>query len=125
VDPPSYTVLVVDDDRSIRFLCRVNLELEGWMVREAATIEAARRELDEGAIDVVLLDVHVGLESGVEFSKEIRKQHTGVPVVFLTGSTGTESLERVEADAVISKPFTLEELSETVRNAARVAERAG
>jgi DNA-binding response OmpR family regulator len=125
VDSPSHTVLVVDDDRSIRFLCRVNLELEGWTVREAATIEAARHELDEGAVDVVLLDVHVGHESGVEFLKEIREQHIGVPVVFLTGSTGTEALERVEADAVISKPFTLDELSDAVRKVAPATERAG
>ena len=40
MDSPSHTVLVVDDDASIRFLCRVNLEMEGWTVRDAATIDA-------------------------------------------------------------------------------------
>ena len=35
------TVLVVDDDASIRFLCRVNLELDGWVVRDAATLDGA------------------------------------------------------------------------------------
>ena len=60
VDPPSHTVLVVDDDASIRFLCRVNLELDGWTVREAATLADARAELSHGGVAVVLLDVHVG-----------------------------------------------------------------
>jgi DNA-binding response OmpR family regulator len=126
VDPPSYTVLVVDDDSSIRFLCRVNLELEGWTVREAATIKEARRELAEVAVDVVLLDVHVGGESGIDFVDEVRVQHPGVPVVLLTGSIGTDLLDRAEADAVVGKPFTPGELTGTVRTfASQIAERAG
>ena len=38
MDSPSHTVLVVDDDAAIRFLCRVNLELDGWAVQEAEAI---------------------------------------------------------------------------------------
>jgi DNA-binding response OmpR family regulator len=126
VDSPRYTVLVVDDDASIRFLCRVNLELEGWTVREAASLAAARAELADDAIDVVLLDVHVGRESGVELLEEIRTRLPALPVVLLTGSFGTRSVEGVAADAVIAKPFTLGELTETVRSvASRVGQRAG
>lgn len=126
MDSPRYTVLVVDDDASIRFLCRVNLELEGWTVREAASIAAARAELADDTIDVVLLDVHVGRESGVELLEEIRARLPALPVVLLTGSFGTRSVEGVAADAVIAKPFTLGELTETVRSvASRVGQRAG
>jgi DNA-binding response OmpR family regulator len=126
VDSPRYTVLVVDDDASIRFLCRVNLELEGWTVREAASIAAARAELADDTIDVVLLDVHVGRESGVELLEEIRTRLPALPVVLLTGSFGTRSVEGVAADAVIAKPFTLGELTETVRSvASRVGQRGG
>jgi DNA-binding response OmpR family regulator len=123
VDPPSHTVLVVDDDASIRFLCRVNLELEGWAVRDAESLDRARAHLAEGGVDVVLLDVHVGSASGVEFLKEIRGTHPGVPVAMLTGSVGSPSLEGVETDAVISKPFRLEELTGTVRDLATRRER--
>ena len=45
-------VLVVDDERSLRLLCRVNLELEGHTVREAATVAEARRELELATPDV-------------------------------------------------------------------------
>jgi DNA-binding response OmpR family regulator len=119
VDSPSHTALVVDDDRSIRFLCRVNLELEGWTVREAGTLAEARRELADGAVDAVLLDVHVGSESGVEFLRELRADHPAVPVALLTGSAETSSAAGVGADAVIPKPFTLEQLVETVRGLQR------
>jgi len=112
VDSLSHTVLVVD--AAIRFLCRVNLELDGWAVDEAATLDQARETLAAAAIDIVVLDVHVGVESGLDFIAEIRERNPGVPVVLLTGSVGSPGLEEVDADAVISKPFTLDQLTGTV-----------
>ncbi len=126
VDSPSHTVLVVDDDSAIRFLCRVNLELDGWIVREAATVAQAREELAGGGTDLVLLDIHVGSDSGVDFLAELRRRHPDVPVAMLTGSAGSPELEGIEADAVIAKPFTLEQLTGTVRSlASRAAQKAG
>jgi DNA-binding response OmpR family regulator len=54
------TVLVVDDDPSLRLLCRVNLELEGYRVLEAGDLAAARSALSGDDVDVILLDVHLG-----------------------------------------------------------------
>ena len=108
-------VLVVDDDPSSRLLCRINLELEGWSVREAGTLAAGREQLADGEVVAVLLDVHVGLESGVAFLEEIRRDHPGTPVAMLTGSADLSSLGEVPVEGVISKPFTLEQLAETVR----------
>jgi DNA-binding NtrC family response regulator len=126
VDSPSHTVLVVDDDASIRFLCRVNLELDGWTVREAGTLAGARAELAHGGVDVVLLDVHVGAGDGLEFLAEVRREHPDLPVALLTGSTDAPQLDRAQANAVLPKPFTLEELTETVRGlASRTGRKAG
>ena len=121
MDSPSHTVLVVDDDAAIRFLCRVNLEFDGWTVHEAGAIEQARQKLEAAAVDVVLLDVHVGIESGLDFIAEIRGRHPGVPVVLLTGSVGSPSLDGVSADAIISKPFTLDQLTGTLGKLVRRA----
>jgi DNA-binding response OmpR family regulator len=111
------TVLVVDDDASIRFLCRVNLELEGWIVRDAATLEDARAALGDGAVAVVLLDVHVGNDSGVDFLDEIRRDRPGTPVVMLTGSDSA-TLDDATPDDVIPKPFRLEHLVGTIERLA-------
>jgi DNA-binding response OmpR family regulator len=126
VDSPSNTVLVVDDDAAIRFLCRVNLELDGWTVREAATVAQAREIVSEGDVAVALLDVHLGVESSLDFLAELRVEHPGLPVAMLTGSVGTPTLVGVTVDAVIPKPFRPEELTATVRNLAlRLASNAG
>jgi DNA-binding response OmpR family regulator len=74
----------------------------------------------------VLLDVHVGSSSGVGFLEEIRAYHPRLPVAMLTGSVDLTTLEGVDADAVISKPFRLEQLTGTVRDlAARAEQKAG
>jgi DNA-binding NtrC family response regulator len=126
VESPSHTVLVVDDDQSIRFLCRVNLELDGWTVREAATLDEARHELSEGEVAVVLLDVHVGSQSGGDLLTEIREAYPGVAVALLTGSVGSPSLDPGAADGVVPKPFTLDQLRQTVRGLApRAAQSPG
>jgi DNA-binding NtrC family response regulator len=115
VEASSQTVLVVDDDPSIRLLCRVNLELDGCTVREAGSLDQARVVLGEGDVDVVLLDVHVGSRDGAELLAEIRRDYPGLPVAMLTGSADHPVLERSQADAVLFKPFTLEQLTGTVR----------
>ena len=116
MDSPNHTVLVVDDDASIRFLCRVNLEMDGWTVRDAGSIDEARDELAAGDIEAMLLDVHVGTKSGVEFLTEVRRDYPQLPVAMLTGSVGSTTLDGVRTDAVISKPFTLQQLTGTVRS---------
>jgi DNA-binding response OmpR family regulator len=115
VDSPGHTVLVVDDDASIRLLCRLNLELDGWHVLESATLPLAREQLDAEDIRVVVLDVHVGTGDGREFLEEIRRDRPDVRVAMLTGS---EDIRDVGSDAVIPKPFTIEQLTSTVANLA-------
>lgn len=123
VDSSSYTVLVVDDDASIRMLCRLNLELDGWHVLEAATLAQAREALVSGRVDVMVLDVHVGSGNGVELLQELRRDRAPVKVALLTGS---DRVADVGSDAVIPKPFTIDQLRSTVAGLApRRAQKAG
>jgi len=113
-----HTVLVVDDDDSLRMLCRVNLELEGYRVLEAPTVERAEELLRGENVDVVLLDVHLGSGDGFEVLAELNDER----VALFTGSFEVDAQRSAEVDAVLRKPFTLTDLSETVgRLAAREA----
>lgn len=115
------TVLVVDDDAAIRLLCRVNLELEGHRVVEAATLGEARALVAAEPVKVVLLDLHIGKERGLDLLRELRRDRPDVAVALLTGSPQERSpREEATADAVIAKPFAIEELGETVN---RIADR--
>jgi len=114
-------VLVVDDEASIRLLCKVNLELEGYRVLEAGRLDAAREALRSEPIGVVLLDVHVGPDDGRQLLGEVRTERPGVQVAFFSGTTEIETIAHLGADAIIPKPFTLEELSATVARLASAA----
>ena len=105
-----HVVLVVDDEPAIRLLCRVNLELGGYEVREAGTLDAARAQLTDD-IDVVLLDMHIGNERGDALLQELRQLQ--IPVAVVTGSADLDSVKGI-ADAVLGKPFTIDELEATV-----------
>jgi DNA-binding response OmpR family regulator len=113
------SVLVVDDDASLRLLCRVNLELEGFKVREAATAEEARAAVAEARPDAVLLDVHLGSVDSSDLREELRA--AGIPVGLVTGTAEIEGL-RGKADALLVKPFLPEALVATARRLARVAD---
>jgi DNA-binding response OmpR family regulator len=106
------TVLVVDDDDSLRMLCRINLELDGYQVVEAQTIDAARQALAAGNVDAVLLDLHVGHADGRELLASLGDPRP--PVALFTGSEAIGPELREIADAVLVKPFGIELLSQTV-----------
>jgi DNA-binding response OmpR family regulator len=114
---PAARVLVVDDDGSLRLLCRVNLELDGFAVREAATIAEADRAVAEERPDVVLLDVHLQQDDTRELLERLRA--AGIPVALVTGSVDLDEF-RGAADAVLAKPFEPHALVETARRLARV-----
>jgi DNA-binding NtrC family response regulator len=113
-DAQPRTVLVVDDDASLRLLCRVNLEFDGHRVVEAATVAAATAALDEHEIDVVLLDLHLGSDSGLDVLDAVEALELPVRVVLLSGTSDLPADVRGRVAATLGKPFTLEDLARVV-----------
>jgi DNA-binding response OmpR family regulator len=107
-------VIVADDDESIRLLCRVNLELEGYRVLEATGLEEISRIVQEDEVALVVLDIHLGREDGIEVARALRRDHPEIPIAFLSGSVDFSERSAAVSDAAIRKPFTLEELIGTV-----------
>ena len=108
------TVLVLDDEPSLRLLCRVNLELDGYRVLEAGSLEEARAALDGEPVDVALLDVHVGPDRGLDLVGELRALEPPAAVVVLSGTSEITAETRATVDGVLGKPFALDDLLGTV-----------
>lgn len=108
-------MLVADDDAALRLLCRVNLELDGYDVLEAATAEDVERMLESEKVDAVLLDVHLGADDGVVLAERLRSRRPAIGVALFTGSVERRDAWAEIADGFLAKPFTLDELAETVR----------
>jgi DNA-binding response OmpR family regulator len=109
------TVLVADDDPTMRFLCRVNLEHDGYRVLEAANGAEIDATLAVEPVAALLLDVRFGAEDGIEIARRLREQWPGLRIGLLTGHTDDATGWTEVADAFLAKPFSLEALAATVR----------
>lgn len=116
-----YTVLVVDDEESIRVLYREELEEAGYRVLCAASGEEARGLLEENEVHAVVLDIKLKGESGLQFLQEFSRTHRDVPVVLSTAySSFKTDYSAWLADAYVVKSGSLDELKAEI---ARVIER--
>ena len=126
-------VLVVDDEASIRLLCRVNLRLEAIDTAEAADGAAALRIARELSPDLVLLDVMMPQMDGWQVAAELGDGEATreIPIVFLTArAESADFLRGYDLGAVgyVSKPFdptalgsTLHDVLERLRRGEREA----
>ena len=106
------SILLVEDDVSLRFLARVNLELEGFHVREAASVDEARAALAEERPGGVFLDVRLGGELSDALLEELSAG--GIPVVLVSGADDLAAHGEGAAE-VLSKPYLPEQLVSAAR----------
>ena len=121
----SATVLVAEDSLVVRAVLRQHLEDQGYSVIEADDGNAALRVCSETKPDVVLLDIEMPGLDGHQVLRALKADANlcDVPVVFLTGRTGTEDLVeglRLGAHDYLKKPFETSELIARVSAAVRV-----
>ena len=105
-------ILVIDDDERLRLLLRRFLEESGLRVTDAGSAIDARKFLDVIAFDLLVVDIMMPGETGLELLADIR-QNNNVPALFLTAMSDTEHrIEGLEAgaDDYMSKPFEPREL---------------
>ena len=107
--------MVVEDDPSLRLLCRVNLELEHYEVREAGTLQAARAAVAAQRPTLVFLDVHLGDDASDVLLDELRL--AGIPVVIVSGTADVNQY-RDRANEVLGKPFEPHALVDAARRLA-------
>jgi two-component system, OmpR family, phosphate regulon response regulator OmpR len=115
---PEPHLLVVDDDARLLALLRRYLSDNGFRVTTAGNASAARSNLASFAFDLVVLDVMMPGESGLELTRSLRREGR-VPVLLLTAMAEPE--DRVNgleqgADDYLSKPFEPRELVLRIRN---------
>jgi two-component system nitrogen regulation response regulator NtrX len=113
------TLLIVDDEPNIRGSLSGALGREGWQVESAENVPAARMLLRE-AFDVVLLDVRMPGESGLELLAEIRTSAPETTVIMMSGQATIDAAvqaTRLGAYDFLEKPIALERLLVLLRNA--------
>jgi excisionase family DNA binding protein len=112
-------VLIVDDDDKLREFVRVNLEMEGYTVREAASAREGLEALEEQSPDLVLLDVMMPEMDGWEMLRQLHERHGmgAIPVIVFSGQVEEDAGEVAArgAQAFIGKPFSPQSLIERTK----------
>jgi two-component system nitrogen regulation response regulator NtrX len=114
------SILVVDDEASIRATLKGVLSREGYQVDEAASVAEARRLLRE-AYDLVLLDVWFPGENGLDLLASVRADAPETQIIMMSGHADLETAvqaTRLGAHDFLEKPLSLERLLVVLRNAA-------
>ena len=106
-------ILYVEDDESLGFVTRDNLELKGYEITHCTDGQQAMDIVKQTQFDLCLLDVMLPEIDGFTLATEIRKRDTHIPILFLTAKSLKEDRIhglKLGADDYITKPFSIEEL---------------
>ncbi len=120
------SILLIEDDETIRGALKRLFEGEGYRVLAAADGTQLSDLLDNTAVDLIMLDVGLPWINGFELA-EMMKSHRElreIPLVFLSGRTNEADMKRgfeVGADDYIKKPFDIEKVKRTVNTLIRLA----
>jgi CheY-like chemotaxis protein len=111
-------ILVVDDNSIFRNMVSKMLTRLGYDVSSADSGESGLSIFLKNKFDVVLSDFEMPGMDGVAFARSVKNSSPLTPVIIMTGSdTGTVfSTKNPAVDEVISKPFTMEEIEETIQS---------
>ena len=113
------TILVVEDEATVRHLTLRFLESLGYQVRVAMNGQEALRLAESGApLDLVLTDVVMPVMGGPELVERLHARRPELPVLYMSGFTEElPAASKPGAAALLVKPFTLEDLAQAVRAA--------
>jgi DNA-binding NtrC family response regulator len=114
------TILIVDDEKLIRWSMKQKLESWNYEVAEAEDLQAAIKKLNQETPDLVTLDVKLPDGSGIDLLKKIKEAHASPPVIMITAfgvvDVAVQAL-KLGAYDFIEKPINFEKLENVIRNA--------
>jgi two-component system, OmpR family, phosphate regulon response regulator OmpR len=115
-------ILIVDDDKRIRELLKSFLGNSGYLVTGAANAAEARQRLEGISFDLVVLDVMMPGETGLELARGLRAQKQDIPILMLSALADVQ--DKINGlltgiDDYLAKPFEPQELSLRIQNILR------
>jgi len=106
-------IFLVEDDQTLNFIIKDNLEQNGYKVTSVDDGQKAIDSFYKDKFSICILDVMLPKKDGFSVAREIRKKDDHVPVIFLTAKSMTEDRIKgfsIGGDDYITKPFSMEEL---------------
>ena len=120
------TILVIEDDETMRGALKRIFEAEGFVVKLAADGTQLAGVLDDSPIDLIILDIGLPWINGLELAKLLKENDDlkQIPLIFVSGKTSDFDVKRgfdAGADDYIKKPFDIEKIVKTVQTLLKLA----
>jgi DNA-binding NtrC family response regulator len=115
------SVLIIDDDESLRDALRRTLHKEGYTIVEASDGLQGLKQLKSVPVDLVILDIFMPGKEGLETLREFRRLYPNLRVIAMSGGGSKGSLDVLKwakllgARQTLEKPFSREQLLDAVR----------
>ncbi|MBI2930724.1 MAG: response regulator [Planctomycetes bacterium] len=119
-------ILIVDDEPQIRMVLTAYLSGCGFSCTQAGGRDEALAILEQGPVDQAIVDLHLGMESGLQLIQLITQRWPGVKIVAMSGSVASapQAAHAAGAAGFVGKPFlTLNEIADALRDASGDASR--
>lgn len=117
-------ILIIDDDATIRYTLKQILTRLGYHVSEAEDGDLGLASVKEKNPDLVITDIIMPNKDGIQFIMELKKINRYIPIIAMSGGRravsanfNLGSAELLGAKAVLTKPFTIEEIKEALQKA--------
>lgn len=125
IDPK--TILVIEDDETMRAAMKKIFEMDGFIVKMAADGTELSGVLEDASPDLILLDIGLPWLNGFELAQMLKehKELKKIPLIFVSGKTSEDDMKRafeIGADDFIKKPFEIEKLKKTVSTLLKLAD---
>jgi DNA-binding response OmpR family regulator len=111
-------ILVIDDEPVVLNSCRKVLEEDGFDVYLVPSADEALKAMKKEDFDLLLVDVKMPKHDGIYLMQKVKEKWSNVPIIVMSGYPTPDTITdgaKMGADAFIAKPFTPDELLETIR----------
>ena len=122
------TILLIEDDETIRKALSRMLEAEGYRVRAAVDGTQLSDLLDDTPLDLIMMDIGLPWVNGLELAEMMKghEQLKGIPLILISGRSSKEDIKKGFAagcDDYLTKPFDLEKIKKTIATLLQLAKR--
>jgi len=118
------TILIVDDEPSVRFMIKEMIEPVGYEVIEAGDGAEAYNICNNNALDLIVSDIVMPEKNGIDLIIQLKKEFPSIPVIAISGGGGVaghydylEIAKLVGANNILKKPFSAKEICAHIENA--------
>lgn len=113
----SKKVLIVDDEKEIRYLLEIYLKNKNYIIKTVGRSDNFMSHVEKFEPDIILLDIKMPIKDGFQCYEELKQQYKKIPILFISGTLDQDVVSRVITQDIVffvNKPFDLSDIAHKI-----------